>query len=208
MVNIDKIKALAKEKGIKLNYITQQLGISHTFFADAAKGKVKISDNRLITIAEILNTTPEYLKDETDTKENLSDIFDIREVPKQGLIPVYGLVSAGKGIFAQEEILTWESVDKKYAKSGYFYLKVTGDSMSPKIDDGDLVLVRSQTSIDSGTIGIFSVEEEGFIKKVEYNDTHISLISFNPKYPPMEFDGMDVLKVRVIGKVIELKRKF
>ena len=69
MVNIDKIKALAKEKGIKLNYITQQLGISHTFFADAAKGKVKISDNRLITIAEILNTTPEYLKDETDIKE-------------------------------------------------------------------------------------------------------------------------------------------
>ena len=80
--------------------------------------------------------------------------------------------------------------------------------MSPKIDDGDLVLVRSQTSVDSGTIGIFSVEEEGFIKKVEYNDTHISLISFNPQYPPMEFDGMDVLKVRVIGKVIELKRKF
>ena len=83
MVNIDKIKALAKEQGIKIKYLTQQLGISHTFFADAAKGKVKISDERLSIIADILNTTPEYLRDETDIKEKPLQKQELNEQDKE-----------------------------------------------------------------------------------------------------------------------------
>lgn len=196
---------LCNQRGISPTKLCEILNLSNATAVRWKKGSIP-QDTTLIKIADYFNVSTDYLLGKPT--QNLSDYFNIKEVEEQGMIPVYGLVSAGKGIFAQEEIVAWESVDKKYAKPGYFYLKVSGDSMSPKIDDGDLVLVRSQTSVDSGTIGIFSVEEEGFIKKVEYNDTHISLISFNPQYPPMEFDGMDVLKVRVIGKVIELKRKF
>lgn len=55
--------------------------------------------------------------------------------------PIIGMASAGRGVLAQEEILGWESVDIQYSSDDYFYLEITGDSMAPRIEDGDLVLV-------------------------------------------------------------------
>ena len=69
MVNVDKIKSLAKEQGIKLGFICSQLGLTESYFRSVKQGKNKISDERLSIIADILNTTPEYLRDETDQKE-------------------------------------------------------------------------------------------------------------------------------------------
>jgi len=69
LVNVDKIKSLAKEQGIKLGFICSQLGLTESYFRSVKQGKNKISDERLSIIADILNTTPEYLRDETDQKE-------------------------------------------------------------------------------------------------------------------------------------------
>ena len=69
MVIIDRIKALAAEKGMKLNFITKQLGLSHTYFADVRNGKNSISEKRLKLIATLLDSSVEYLKGETDNKE-------------------------------------------------------------------------------------------------------------------------------------------
>ena len=81
--------------------------------------------------------------------------------------------------------------------------------MEPLINGGDLVLVRKQTSIDSGDIGVFAVDEdEGVVKKVVYGKDFIELHSFNHYYPVRRFENEDVLSVRVIGKVIESKRKW
>lgn len=66
MVNIDKIKILAKEQGIKIKFICSQLGLSETYLSNIKNGKDRMTDERLEKIAEILHTTPEYLRDETD----------------------------------------------------------------------------------------------------------------------------------------------
>ncbi|GFI56075.1 hypothetical protein IMSAG013_01128 [Clostridiales bacterium] len=79
MVNVDKIKSLANEQGIKLGFVCNQLGLTESFFRNVKKGKTKISDDRLITIAEILNTTPEYLRDETDQKEKPTETDGLEE---------------------------------------------------------------------------------------------------------------------------------
>ena len=81
--------------------------------------------------------------------------------------------------------------------------------MQPKLDDGDLVLVHKQTSVDSGDVGVFVVDdEEGFVKKVIYDRNYIELISFNPYYPPRVFEGQDVEQVYVVGKVIQSMKKW
>lgn len=69
MSTINRVLQLAKEKGITQAFICEQLGLKRTYLADVKNGKNKISDDRLIIIAAILNTTPEYLKGETDVKE-------------------------------------------------------------------------------------------------------------------------------------------
>lgn len=66
---IDFVLHLAKEKGISQAFICNKLGLSRNYLAEVKKGKTSLTDDRLAVIADILNTTPEYLKGETDTKE-------------------------------------------------------------------------------------------------------------------------------------------
>lgn len=66
MVNVTKIKDLAKKKGIKMGYLCDSLGVGETYLRDVSRGKNSMSEERVFKIAEILGTTFEYLTDLTD----------------------------------------------------------------------------------------------------------------------------------------------
>ena len=66
---IDRVLQLAKEKGISQAFICGKLGLRRTYLSDVRLGKDSLPDDRLSIIADILSTTPEYLKGETDVKE-------------------------------------------------------------------------------------------------------------------------------------------
>ena len=71
-----------------------------------------------------------------------------------------------------------------------------------KIENGDIIVVRKQSSVDSGSIAVVLVDgDEGFVKRVVYDDDTIELQSINPEYAPKIFKGADVLRVRVVGLV-------
>lgn len=82
MVNIPKIKALIKQNGLKISHVCSQLGLSHTYFADVAAGKTTMPNDRIYKVAELLNTSYEYLTDQTDdpvgpeAKQSL-EMFDL-----------------------------------------------------------------------------------------------------------------------------------
>lgn len=69
MVNIDKIKTLAKEKGKSLAFLCKKMGVARVYFNDIEKHGREISLDKLEIIARELDTTVEYLRDETDDPE-------------------------------------------------------------------------------------------------------------------------------------------
>lgn len=69
MSNVQRIKKLAKERGIRMGYIYEKIDCSRSKFSDVENGKSSITEKEYSIIADILNTTPEYLKGETDIKE-------------------------------------------------------------------------------------------------------------------------------------------
>ena len=69
MVNIEKIKSLAKEKGVSITFLCQAIGQGAYYFNDVKRRNGSIPDDRLDKIAEILGTTKEYLTDMSDQKE-------------------------------------------------------------------------------------------------------------------------------------------
>lgn len=73
MANINKIKQLAREKGIKIKFICAQLGLSETYLSNVKNGRDHMTDERLSAIANILGTTVEYLNDETEEKCRTTD---------------------------------------------------------------------------------------------------------------------------------------
>ncbi len=126
-------------------------------------------------------------------------------------VPVIGAVRAGCGGLMFEDPSGSEPVDATLLRGGeeYFWLQVTGDSMTPVINDRDLVLVRRQEQVDSGRYAVVMVNgEEGLVKRVVYSDDWIELQSVNPYYPPRRFEGADIQQITVIGLVVESKRKY
>lgn len=221
----ERLKLLRNDAGLSQQEFAKRMGVSKSSINMYERGEREPGLETLEAIADYFNVDMDYLLGKSEYKnksawlktvdinanqtDDLSKYFNAQKCQPQALLPVVGIVSAGKGVFAEEEIIAQEPADLKYCKNNeYYWLQVHGDSMSPRISDGDLVLVRRQTSVDPGDIGVFLVdEEEGFIKKVNYSENYIILQSLNPFYPPMEFRGADVQRVRVLGKAIELKAK-
>ena len=127
-------------------------------------------------------------------------------------IPVLGRVAAGIPMDAIEEIIDYEEISEAVAKNGeYFGLLIKGDSMEPKISNGDVVIVRKQETADDGDIVIALINgQEGCCKRLKKYDNGIALISTNPAYDPMYFSNAEVIDkpVKIIGKVKELRSKF
>jgi len=212
-----KILDLINKKDFSYGELSRLTGIPKSALQRYATGVTeKIPVKRIEAIAKALNTTPAYLMgwDESGAlPPTENNWLETHAIPvgqgDMGLLPIYGRVSAGPGIFAEEDIIGYDWISKKYANKEHFFLRVVGDSMSPKLDEGDLVLVRKQTSLDSGDVGVFIIDDmDGVVKKVEYGKDYIRLISFNHNYPPREFRGRDVLRIRVCGRVMKSEKNW
>ena len=126
-------------------------------------------------------------------------------------LPILGSVAAGTGTHADDDIIGYEEIPSNWVNSNeqYVILQVDGDSMYPEFQDGDKVLVRVQSSVDSGDYGIVLIDgDSAVIKKVVYGDDWVELVSVNPMYPPRRFENEDVLNVRVFGLVRKSWRSY
>ena len=117
-----------------------------------------------------------------------------------------------KPIFLDEAIKSDEEISEDMARQGEFFaLQIKGDSMEPKISDGDVVIVRKQPDVESGEIAIVLVNgDEATIKKVQKFTGGINLVPSNPVYEVKTFtnEQIEALPVQILGKVVELRAKF
>lgn len=127
-------------------------------------------------------------------------------------IPILGKVAAGEPILAVENQIGTVNVDhSKTIGSELFGLRIKGDSMSPRIQEGDIVIVRKQSDADSGDIVIALVNgDEAVCKRLQKYADGLSLISLNPQYEPMTFTKKDIKDkpVKIIGRVIENRQQY
>lgn len=192
-----------------LNMSQQELAEKVGFKTASAVNKIElglrdINQTKIIAFAKALGVTPAYLLEDSGT--------DIDKKGKGVSIPVLGYVRAGIPIEAVEEILDYEEISEDMARQGeYFALKIKGDSMEPRMREGDVVIVRKQSVVDNGDIAVVLVNgDDATVKKFFRYDNGISLISFNPNYDPFTYtpEQVNSLPIQVIGKVVELRAKF
>ena len=129
--------------------------------------------------------------------------------PTEHPIPVVGTVRAGFGALALEEDCGVEYARVKDPEN-YFYLIVRGNSMEPRIQDGDLALVHRQSTLEDGDLGVivFGDEGEGTLKKFIRRGNAVVLQPFNPDYQPQVLVGEDLDRLYIAGKVVETKAKW
>ena len=111
MCEIGRIEEIAKEKGLSLSFVSTQLGLRRTYLKDVKAGRSSIPADRLAQIAEILGTTPEYLRGETDIKEKPADSGELSEDDKKLLAFFNRLPEKVQNLFADMEHLSPEQLD-------------------------------------------------------------------------------------------------
>lgn len=161
----------------------------------------RIDDEQARKDAHILLRTKPAKENPLHPESNISCVIPQDNIYK---IPVFETVSAGFGAYASDEVLDYIPVilSNPYDVEDTIAIKVKGDSMYPKIEDGDIIVVRKQDSVDSGDIAVLLLDgDEGLVKKVVYGDTWIELYSINPEYKTRRFENEEVLRLRVVGLV-------
>jgi SOS-response transcriptional repressor LexA len=114
------------------------------------------------------------------------------------LIPLYDLpVSAGTGAFLDSDHYEMIEADEFVPPEATFAVRISGDSMFPKLKDGQIIYIRQQQTLEIGEIGIFMLNGDAYCKLLAKN----CLISLNPKYSPIPITEYD--EFRVYGKVLE-----
>ncbi len=191
---------------LSLREFAKLCNISHTTIDNLEKGL----DFRTKKPTQVTINTLEKIA--TATHVSISYIIG-EEIKKQGIkIPVFGNVAAGIPISAIEDIVDYEEITEELANSGeYFGIVIKGDSMEPRMTTGDVVIVKSQPTAETGDIAIVMVENDNATcKKIKKTPEGIMLISLNPIYEPMFYSNKEIeqLPVRIIGKVVELRAKF
>lgn len=196
----ERIKELRTSLGISQVDFADKIGISkQLLYKYEANVITNIPSDKLEIIADSLYTTPAYLMGwESNRKKGVE-------------INVYGKVAAGIPLEMIEDIIDTEEIPEEMARSGTFFgLRIKGDSMEPKILDGDVVIVRQQSDAESGETVIATINgDSATCKRLKKYGEGIALISINPKYEPMYFSNKEALDkpVRILGKVVELRRK-
>ena len=80
--------------------------------------------------------------------------------------------------------------------------------MSPRLDDGDCVLVKRQEQLSDGDLGVFFINNEENTIKEFHHTGQLELHAFNPYYPRLRFDLSESSRIQIIGKVLESKKRW
>lgn len=208
----ERITNLTLEKGLTRKTVLSDCGLSPNTFTGWKNGKIP-QTTTLTILANYFGVSVEYLRGETDERKPVIDLnkagFETFPYVETPVRPIYGTVSAGTGVIADQIVLGYERVEPQYANDRYFWLSVKGDSMSPVFTDGDLLLIQHTDTLESGTIAAVLIDnEEGLVKQVLTSKDTVTLLSYNPAYPPRVFSGQDASRVKPVGRVIEQRRKF
>ena len=192
------------QSGKQQKEIAKALGYSPTTFNTWCVGKIVPSAGKVQKIADYFGIGKSDLLDDKTSLLGKSKTIGVT-------IKVLGRVAAGLPIEAVENIIDTEEIPEELARTGEFFgLQIHGDSMEPRMYEGDVVIVRKQDDAESGDIVIAMVNgNDATCKRLTKYANGITLSSLNAKYEPLIYSNDEILEkpVKILGKVIELRGK-
>ena len=159
---------------------------------------VKLPENA--SANDIFNTfTPSVIKGGLDKNKNETKSTDIS---------VLGSIAAGTPIEAIQQEVDRVALPEDLQNNGEHYgLKVKGDSMiEAGINDGDTVIVKKASNVDSGQIAVVLIDDqEATLKRIRKKGNTIALEAANHNYGTKIYAAN---RIKIQGKLVSLYRNF
>lgn len=194
---VTQLKKAMFLKGWRQIDLVRATGLTDSQISSWYNGRYRPNGEAMAKIAKALGVTVDYLLGKEDVPVSKLTLPQLHE------IPVIGKVAAGIPIEEQEDIIGTVATDKNV-----FALRISGDSMSPRIMDGDIVLVHQQENANDGDIVIARVDGEVTCKVLKKNAYGVTLVPFNAAYAPFIYTGQQAEDLRILGKVVESRHEW
>lgn len=195
------IRQKRKEAGLSAEELGKKIGKNRaTIYRYENNSIEKLPANVLVPLANALSITPgELIKRNGDNSPSLP-AGTFKPIFKK--VPLLGYVAAGKPLEDLNQDVSYVDVDGKYKVD--FCVRVVGDSMiDVDINDGDIVFAKSTPEVANGQIAVVEIDhEKACLKRFYRSAGTITLISENPKYPPMVFTAENCESVEVKGLAV------
>lgn len=223
-----RIESLRANKGISQLELAKMLGYkSDSTISKWESGASIPTGTKIVKLAQALGTSTDYILYGVD-KPAVSDIQsiydDLNDINKKKVVDlaltlrdkqnrkpiqmttvfITGFVSAGNGVMQDDYVDAEITIPSNEVPDEFDSVaKVIGESMSPKIKDGDLLFIKHTPQVENNDIAIFQVNGENYVKQFKSNGTPC-LKSLNPDYDNVYLSEND--DIRTIGEVVDIYR--
>lgn len=197
------LRNLRLEEGLTQKELGEKIKLSNSTISMYERGEREPELEVLEIIADFFNVSIDFLHTGKEIKSITSSIPDGFIAPPQTVKrPRLGVISCGTPINSEENFDGFDDVPTQINCD--FTLVCEGDSMTgARINDGDLVYIRQQSTIESGEIAAILVDGvEKLLKRVYLSESSIILQAENPLYPPLVFSKEDMNRISIIGKAV------
>lgn len=204
------IKLLRIERGITQEQLAALLKVSRSTIGMYETGSREPDFETLEAIADIFNVDMDYLMGRS-TVERKNPVATspipagFQPLPKMRKIPRVGRIACGEPILAEENIEDYDATPEEWHAD--FTLLCRGESMEPKIKDGDVVAIRTQPQVENGEIAAVRIGDEATLKRVYCNGSTVILQAENPTFPPLVYSGQEAEDIHIEGKAVGLCRR-
>lgn len=195
----ERIKQARKKAGLTQVNLARKLGIAYPTLNKYERGH-RIPDASLLNrMANILGCSPGWLLSGEGSSTGAQQVSDMVAVSR---VPVLDRIPDDFPDSVHEE--TAEYISMPDLPDGSYSLIVKGDSMSPSIRENDYIVFRPAEDLETGDILVVKNEwGESILRRYRIRNSAPWLVSDNPEYPAVRYDG----NYKIIGKVIAVWRK-
>ena len=202
------MKRLRIERGITQEQLAAMLKVSRSTIGMYETGSREPDFETSEAIADIFNVDMDYLMGRSDVERKhpitLSGVQvppGFRPLPEMTQVPLIGNIACGTPITAEENIKQYIGVPAAWRAD--FALECHGDSMAPRICDGDIVCIRKQCEVETGQIAAVRIGEEATLKHFYKSGDMVQLIAENSAVcPPMIFSGTQLADIKIEGLAV------
>lgn len=194
----DRIKKKRLELGLSAEQLGERIGKDRaTIYRYENRDIKNMPLSILPPLAKALNVSEAWLMGRDSEIPN-----GFLPVPSTVKKPRLGAISCGDPIMSEQNFEGYDEVPEHIVCD--FTLKCEGDSMiGARINDGDLVYIRQQPTVENGQIAAILIDgSDKLLKRVYLNDDSIILQAENPVYPPRVFSKEEMNRVMIIGKAV------
>ena len=196
-------------RGLSAADLSRATGVSEGTISCYKKGKYQAKQNRVYDFARALRVDPAWLMGydvpmepqgrSAPAKPAIPPGF--RPLPEMTMVPLVGSIACGTPILAEENVRQYIGIPAAWRAD--FALECHGDSMAPRIQDGDIVCIRRQPEVETGQIAAVRIGEEATLKHFYKSGDTVTLLADNAAVcPPMVFTGLQLSDMQIEGLAV------